>query len=122
MIRYHVLIIFFRAPSRCTDVGSLDDNLTLRTMGSYYAPDSCYRVITNGWQAWTPEGDVVGSYSLSGGRALSGNLYHRESHLRVWKREVTCMDGLQKALLHLWYRGQTLVGYEFGLLHFEATP
>ena len=100
---------------------TLDEKLTLRTEGSHFAPHNCYTVITNGWQAWTPEGDVVGSYSLSGGRALAGNFYHTDSHLRVWKREVTCMDGLQKALLHLWYRGQTLIGYEFGLLHFEAT-
>jgi len=41
---------------------------------------------SNQWQAWaTGEADIVGSYSLSGGRALSGQFYHREVHLRCWR-------------------------------------
>ncbi|MCB0032934.1 MAG: hypothetical protein KDE51_02850 [Anaerolineales bacterium] len=75
---------------------------------------------TNGWQAWTPAGEVVGSYSLSGGRALSGHFHHLEQNLRVWRREVINHDGTIKAVLHNWYRGGVRVGVQFGVLTFEA--
>lgn len=75
---------------------------------------------TNGWQAWTPAGEVVGSYSLSGGRALSGQFHHLSQNLRVWRREVINHDGTIKAVLHNWYRGGVRVGVQFGVLTFEA--
>jgi hypothetical protein len=75
---------------------------------------------SNQWQAWaTDEADIVGSYSLSGGRALSGQFYHREAHLRCWRREVATLDGKRKAVLQHWYRGGQRVGTQFGVLEFE---
>jgi len=77
-------------------------------------------LVTNQWQAWaTDTSDVVGSYSLSGGRALSGQFYHREAHLRCWRREVVTLDGKRKAILQHWYRGGQRVGSQFGVLEFE---
>jgi hypothetical protein len=77
-------------------------------------------LVTNQWQAWTTEdSEIVGSYSLSGGRALSGQFYHRESHLRCWRREVATLDGKRKAVLQHWYRGGQRVGSQFGVMEFE---
>jgi len=79
-----------------------------------------FQLSTNGWQAWTPENpDIVGSYSLSGGRALSGQFYHREAHLRCWRREVVTLDGTRKAVVQHWYRGGQRVGSQFGVMEFE---
>lgn len=78
---------------------------------------------SNGWQAWTAtEAEVVGSYSLSGGRAASGQLYHRAARLRCWQRSVATLDGSRKAVVQHWYRGGCRVGVQFGVLHFTAEP
>jgi hypothetical protein len=77
---------------------------------------------SDGWQAWTPPGDVVGSYSLYGGRALSGVFHHTATHYRVWRREVADLSGTTKAVLNTWYVGQKVVGHEFGVLTYEAAP
>ena len=78
---------------------------------------SDYRLVTNHIHAWTPpEQAVAGSYSLSGGRALSGHFYYPASQLRVWRREVVTHDGLSKAVVNYWYRGDQRIGTEFGLL------
>ena len=77
-------------------------------------------LVTNHLQAWaTDTSDVVGSYSLSGGRALSGQFYHREAHLRCWRRDVVTLDGKRKAIVQHWYRGGLRVGLQFGVLNFE---
>ena len=74
---------------------------------------------TNQWQAWTAQDDeIAGSYSLSGGRALSGNFHHLTQNLRVWRREIVSHDGKQKAVLHIWYRGGVRIGVQFGVLAF----
>jgi hypothetical protein len=78
-------------------------------------------LVTNQWQAWaTDDSEIVGSYSLSGGRALSGQFYHREAHLRCWRREVVTLDGKRKAVVQHWYRGGQRVGSQFGVMEFEA--
>ena len=74
---------------------------------------------TNKWEAWSEAGDLVGSYSLSGGRALSGHFHFLPTHLRLWRREVVSHDGRHKAVLHTWYRGGERVGVQFGVLEFE---
>ncbi|NWG33443.1 MAG: hypothetical protein HXY42_03295 [Chloroflexi bacterium] len=75
---------------------------------------------TNHWQAWTTEdSEIVGSYSLSGGRALSGQFYHRPTHLRCWRRDVVTLDGTRKAVVQHWYRGGQRVGSQFGVMEFE---
>lgn len=77
-------------------------------------------LVTNQWQAWaTDDSEIVGSYSLSGGRALSGQFYHRETHLRCWRREVVTLDGKRKAVVQHWYRGGQRVGSQFGVMEFE---
>lgn len=78
------------------------------------------RFTTNHRQAWTPAGSVVGSYNLCGGRALSGHFNHVESGWRVWRREVVCHSGTQKAVLHHWYKGQERLAVHYGLLDFVA--
>ena len=76
---------------------------------------------SNQWQAWaTDEADIVGSYSLSGGRALSGQFYHREAHLRCWRRDVVTLDGKRKAVVQHWYRGGQRIGTQFGVLEFQS--
>lgn len=77
-------------------------------------------LVTNQWQAWaTDDSEIVGSYSLSGGRALSGQFYHRKAHLRCWRREVVTLDGTRKAVVQHWYRGGQRVGSQFGVMEFE---
>ena len=87
--------------------------------GNHFDPET--RTVdfqTNGWLAWSKSGDVVGSYSLSGGRALSGEFHHLAQGLRVWRREVISHDGTTKAVVHNWYRGGERVGVQFGVLRY----
>jgi hypothetical protein len=77
---------------------------------------------TNNWQAWSAQdSEIAGSYSLSGGRALSGNFHHLATSLRVWRREVVSHDGTMKAVLHTWFRGAVRVGVQFGILQLQPT-
>lgn len=97
-----------------------DKLLTTKIKGGGFAPEeNAFTLITNGWQTWSKPGNVAGSYSLSGGRALSGHFHYLEHGLRVWRREVVTHDGTQKAVLHIWYRGGARVGIQFGVLHFQ---
>ena len=95
---------------------------------------------TNGWHRWTgpiaadggdlrrkpaandnadrPLDQIVGSESVWGGRAVSGNLIFCGLGLRLWRREVAREDGSCKALLHTWYRGGARVGAAYGVLDF----
>lgn len=78
----------------------------------------------DGWHAWTsysdPTPDVVGSASLYGGRAMSGQFHHRTGQMRVWRRQVITHDGTQKAVLNVWYAGGRRIGIEYGVLEFES--
>ncbi len=96
------------------------DTLTLRVESSTPLLSPHHVTLhTNHWQAWTPAGDVVGSYTLIGGRALSGQFHHLKDELRVWRREVVSADGLLKVAVHVLYRGGTRVGVQYGLLHWK---
>ncbi|MEM7114538.1 MAG: hypothetical protein AAF614_19030 [Chloroflexota bacterium] len=96
------------------------DNLQVAIAGAAFAPDlQTMRLKTNGWEAWSKAGDLVGSYSMSGGRALSGNFHYLQQGRRVWRREVVSHDGTLKAVVHVWYRGAERVGVQFGVLGFE---
>lgn len=90
--------------------------------GGHFDPDlRRLELFGNGRQAWTAaDADVVGSYSLDGGRAASGQLYHRATHLRCWLRSVATLDGSRKAVVQHWYRGGRRVGIQFGVLAFAA--
>jgi len=98
-----------------------DDALTMQVEGNVPML-SPYRVTlhTNHWQAWTPAGDVVGSYTLIGGRALSGQFHHLKDELRVWRREVVSADGLLKVAVHMLYKGGARVGVQYGVLQWEG--
>lgn len=74
---------------------------------------------SNGYQAWSPPGDVVGSYNLMGGRASSGHFQHSRKFLRVWRREIVLHEGDAKAVAHIWYRGGQRIGAQFGILNFQ---
>ena len=96
-----------------------DDGPRTTFIGSHFDPEP--RQVdfhTNGWLAWSKAGEVVGSYSLSGGRALSGEFHHLAQGLRVWRREVISHDGTTKAVVHNWYRGGQRVGVQYGVLSF----
>lgn len=78
-------------------------------------------LVSDGRRAWaTATSAVVGSYSLDGGRAASGQLYHRDAHLRCWLRSVVTLDGQRKAVVQHWYLGGRRVGTQFGVLTFET--
>lgn len=75
--------------------------------------------VSDGRRAWTTASSaVVGSYSLDGGRAASGQFYHRDAHLRCWQRSVVTLDGRRKAVVQHWYLGGRRVGAQFGVLDF----
>ena len=98
-----------------------DKNIDVTIVGSYTGQEERYRLITNGWQAWSEMGNVVGSYNLSGGRALTGTFHYLASGLRVWRREIATNDGTTKAVLYNWYHGGKRVGSQQGVLYFEPT-
>jgi len=87
---------------------------------SFLQQDVSSTLNTNQWQAWSDFGELVGSYSLYGGRALAGSFHHLPSELRVWRREVVSADGAYKALVNIWYRAEERLGMEWGLLRFRA--
>ena len=96
------------------------ERLEIRTSGGGIAPEpGRIDLATDGWQAWSTAGGVVGSYSLFGGRALAGTFHRTREELRVWRREVASHDGGSKAVVHSWYRGGARVGVEHGVLSFE---
>ena len=100
-------------------VALTDTGLDVAIRGSLVGDDQRLQLKTNDRQAWTSMGPAVGSYNLSGGRALSGTFHHLEAGLRVWRREVATSDGQIKAVLHNWYRGGQRVGAQYGVLRFN---
>ncbi len=103
-------------------VETMDPHLSVSSSGSWFDPTPrAWSLKCNGWEACTtaPAASVVVSYSLSGGRAMSGQFHFLESGPRVWRREVVAHDGLQKAVVRIWYRGTARVGAEFGVLSFK---
>jgi hypothetical protein len=94
--------------------------LTVRVAGGGFAPEPATMTLcTDGFAAWSSSGPLAGSYSLFGGRALSGTFQRVRDELRVWRREVISHDGLQKAVIHNWYRGGVRVGVQYGVLAFS---
>ena len=81
---------------------------------------SYFDLHTSGTEAWTREGEVLGSFSISGGRGQSGSFLHHRDEVRVWRREVASLDGSMKAVVHLWFRGDKRIGAAHGTLAFEA--
>jgi len=101
-------------------VDSVADGLAVSLTGLPFAQDASYKLTTDGAEASTPVGDVLGSYSMSGGRGRSGNFLHHRDEMRVWSREVAALDGTLKGVVHIWYRGEQRVGVAHGTLEFEA--
>ncbi len=96
-----------------------DIGLDLTISGTAFAPGIQSTTLqTNQWETWSAPGNFVGSYSMSGGRALSGNFHFLDEQLRVWRREVVSHDGSIKSVLHTWYRGGMRVGVQFGILSY----
>ena len=95
--------------------------LAVSMAGTGFAADAAVTFATDGWHHWTGAGAVVGSLSLWGGRALSGNLLFDDGRLRLWRREVARSDGTGKAVLHTWYRGGSRVGVAYGVLDFAPS-
>jgi hypothetical protein len=95
--------------------------LKVRLAGGAVAPEPTELSLkTDGTAAWTAaRGPLVGSYSLAGGRALSGVFHRVGDELRVWRREVVSHDGLMKGVVHTIYRGGQRIGVQHGVLHFE---
>lgn len=96
-------------------------HLHIQTEGGFDPYPRQLSLTTNGWQAWSDsDSEIAGSYSLSGGRAMSGYFYIRETQQRVWQREVVSVDGSKKGIVQHWYEGGTRLATQFGVLHFEA--
>jgi hypothetical protein len=91
--------------------------LKVRVAGGGFAPEpATIALSTDGVTAWSSAGPMAGSYSMFGGRALSGTFQRVRDELRVWRREVVSHDGALKAVVHNWYRGGVRVGVEHGVL------
>ncbi|MCP5100686.1 MAG: hypothetical protein GY943_34490 [Chloroflexi bacterium] len=102
------------------DQSTASNLIDVEIRGAAFAPDAQHMTLkTNGWEAWSEAGSLVGSYSLSGGRALSGQFHYLDQQLRVWRREVVSHDGRIKTVVHTWYRGGQRVGVQFGVLNFK---
>lgn len=96
------------------------NRLEITTTGAAFDPQpATVTLATNDYQAWSEPGEVVGSYNLCGGRALSGHFQHLRPNLRVWKREVVTHEGDLKVVVHIWYRGGQRIGAQLGILRFE---
>ena len=87
--------------------------------GADYSSGLSFTLLSDGWTAWTPAGDLMGSGNLSGGRGFSGQFHLLSAGLRVWRREVVSQDGTMKAVLHIWYRGEQRLGAAYGALAFD---
>ena len=96
-----------------------DGSWEVELSGADYSSGLSFPLLSDGWTAWTPEGDLMGSGSLSGGRGFSGQLHLLSGGLRVWRREVVSRDGSMKAVLHIWYQGEQRLGAAYGALDFE---
>ena len=95
------------------------NRLQMAVSGAAFVEDNgAMALTTNQWEAWSEAGNLVGSYSMSGGRALSGHFHYLQEQLRVWRREVVSHDGSMKAVVHSWFRGAVRVGVQFGVLAF----
>jgi hypothetical protein len=97
-----------------------DSNQVVQVNGCAFADERyTIRLHTNQWESWTGADRVVGSFSIAGGRAQSGQFHHTGHGLRVWKREVVSADGAHKFMLYVYFRGSVRVGVQYGLLNFE---
>jgi len=102
------------------DVSLSEGVIRVRQVGGSFAPEPAETTLrTDGYAAWSHSGNLVGSYSLSGGRAMSGHFHRLREELRVWRREVVAHDGSLKAVVHEWYRGGRRVGTQYGVLEFD---
>ena len=98
------------------------EQLIITTEGGGFTPlRRTFNMKTNNWQAWSEPGDVVGTYNLAGGRALTGHFHYVGAERRVWRREVVTSDGHHKAILHYIYQGDKRVGIQYGMLTFNKT-
>ncbi len=100
-------------------VAAQGDSWEVELSGADYSSGLAFTLLTDGWTAWTPAGDLMGSGHLSGGRGFSGQFHLLSEGLRVWRREVVLRDGTMKAVLHIWYRGEQRLGAAYGALAFE---
>jgi hypothetical protein len=99
---------------------AIDGGIRSRVTGGGFAPEPAEASFrTDGWQAWSGAGDLIGSYALFGGRALSGQFHRMSAELRIWRREVVSHDGTLKAVIHNVYRGQERIGVQHGVLKFR---
>ncbi len=87
--------------------------------GADYSTGLSFTLLSDGWTVWTPEGDLMGSGSLSGGRGFSGQFHLHRQGLRMWRREVVSRAGTIKAVLHIWYQGEQRLGAAYGTLAFD---
>ena len=96
-----------------------DGSWEIELSGADYSSGLAFTLLSDGWTAWTPVGNLMGSGTLCGGRGFSGQFHLHDQGLRVWRREVVSRDGTLKAVLHVWYRGEQRLGAAYGALAFE---
>ncbi len=91
-------------------------SVSLRNSG--FAPDAESVLSFDEWGLWCAGGNVTGSASTWGGRALAGQFLFVKEGLRLWRREVATRSGGLKGVLHAWYRGGRRIGAAYGALEF----
>ena len=101
-------------------VSASDGNVVRAVTGAAFVNDGETVLHTDGLSEWSPPGDVVGSASLFGGRAMSCQFLHQEGGVRVWTRRVLSLDGTTQGVLDTWYRGEQRIGVSYGSLTFES--
>ena len=91
-------------------------SVSLRNSG--FAPDAESVLSFDEGGLWCAGGNLTGSASTWGGRALAGQFLFVKEGLRLWRREVATRSGGLKGVLHTWYRGGRRVGAAYGALEF----
>lgn len=91
-------------------------SVSLRNSG--FAPDAESVLSFDEGGLWCAGGNVTGSASTWGGRALAGQFLFVKEGLRLWRREVATRSGGLKGVLHTWYRGGRRIGAAYGALEF----
>lgn len=95
--------------------------LSVSLQNSGFAPSAESILSFDEMGLWSAGGNVTGSASIWGGRALAGQFLFVTEGLRLWRREVATRAGDLKGVLHTWYRGGRRVGVAYGALEFTPS-
>ena len=98
-----------------------DGRLIVSTPNSEFASGAEIVLSVDEQGLWSAPGDITGSASIWGGRALAGQFLYVKDGLRLWRREVVTRCGTLKGVLHAWYLGGSRIGTSYGTLEFTPS-